>query len=266
MITMDIKINEKILDSVLNESVHDVIKEDVEDQAVETKCDEYAQILRNEYEQAQRAVRASRPTFHNGLRDAMQRHGFTTVGHGDNWTGFYGPSRLFYFSAHQDYNGGWQSPWILSQKVGICIEKYGWSSILPHNRRANAEHGIYDVSVNEFEEFYTNACNRVHDVIEISKHQTPMERVETFSKFTVYKGGGGRYQTIWEYDNFEDAKKRAYDLAQEECTKGKERRDDISRYYHSKPVDITNNHPHDIIAFEFYLYDEYSYYVAVSGE
>ena len=235
---------------------------ETKDYDVLTQAADYLAILEKEYEQAKKDVMSARPTFHYGLRDAMIARGYTVVYGGDYSISFYGASRLFSFHAHYDTSS--RSTWVMSDKVGITFANHSWKEMYsyPYTRDVN----YIKLKITDFQKFYLSTCHDEDGAIKLSllePYKTASEKAETYKSFEVFDSSDNN-RCLGTFDNHTDAIKFAYDYAKKECSKGKET--DLRRNYHYSPLDVTKEHVNYVAAYEYYLYDEHSYYIYVEGK
>jgi hypothetical protein len=225
---------------------------------INTQCEKYLSILAQEYEQAKKDVQTAHSTFHYGLRDAMIARGYIVTSCGDNLICFYAASRLFQFIAHEGET--WRSPWKLSDEVEITFSNHSWKKLYQYPCYYH-DINYKKLKVDNFKPFYLSTCDNKVSLLE--PYKTAKEKADTYNSFKVfYKGDSDR--CLDTFDNSKDAIKFAYDYAQQKCSKGKET--DLRRNYHCTPYDVTDKHVNYVAAYEYYLYDECSYYIYVEGE
>ena len=124
-----------------------------------------------------------------------------------------------------------------------------------------------EVKIDEFKDYYFEVSHEIKQPLKLKPYSSNAENIANFTKFTVFKtGGGAPTKTFQPFDDFETAKAFAYEIAKTDCKNGKARRDDLSQYYHSEPLDVTKNHPDCVLAYETYDYDEHTCYVGVRAE
>lgn len=223
-----------------------------------SQCEKYFSILAQEYEQAKKDVQTARSTFHYGLRDSMISRGYTVTSCGDNHISFYGASRLFEFRA-TNYER-WCSPWKLSDKVTITFANHSWKERYQYPCYYHDINYI-KLQIDNFKSFYLSTCD---DKVSLLKpYKTASEKAESYKSFKVFSNGDYS-KLLGTFDNSKDAIKFAYDYAQKQCNDGK--KSDLRRYYHYSPVDITKKYSYYVATYEYYLYDESSYYIYVDGE
>lgn len=242
--------------------IHRIVRESVCKVLSESKGSDYGKILRDEYLQAQKDVREARATFHDGIKGSLMSKGYTVVGNHDNYVSFYGPSRLFLFSAHEDY-GNYQAPWKMSRDITISFSNYTWKELYQYPDYFH-DRDYEDIKVDDFDDFYQRISEDIGEPLVLKPFKTTSESIGDFTKFTVMSIGY-RVDVLAEFDNFEEAKKAAYKIAQEKCDEGKKRNDMTSRYYHRSPVDVTRQFTHYAAAYEYYYYNEHACYVVVTA-
>lgn len=223
---------------------------------------DYLGILEKEYEQAKKDVQTARSTYHYGLRDAMIARGYTVVSAGDNHIAFYGASRLFEFYANEGET--WRSPWIMSDKVRITFANYSWKELYQYPCYYR-DMNFIKLKITDFQKFYLSTCHDKDGAIKLSllePYKTGSEKAQTYKSFEVFDSSDSN-RCLGTFDNHKDAIKFAYDYAKEACDKGKE--SNLRHNYHYSPHDVTKEHIHYVAAYEYYLYDEYSYYIYVEG-
>jgi len=253
-----IRLTEGDLHRIIRESVRMALNES--DEGIMDKCSEYKSILEREYSDAAKAVSSCSSTFHNGIAPSLRSMGYTVKSNGDNWVWFYSPSRLFCF-----YACSFGEPWKLTENIVMDFSNYTWKERYQY---PNYYHTLNykKFRLNDFEKLYLKMSEEIGEPVIIEPAKIVSEKIGNYEKFTVYRRGNRTYEEIKEFDNFEDAKKLAYNLAKQECEKGKARRDSISPYYNSRPLDITKQHTDCAVAYEYYEYNEYSYYFSVEAE
>ena len=224
---------------------------------------DYLGILENEYEQAKKDVQTARATYHYGLRDAMIARGYTVCSCGDNRIVFYGASRLFQFVAEEGET--WRSPWKMLDKVFITFANHSWKELYQYPCYYRDVNYI-KIDIANFQKYYLSTCRDEDGQIKLSllePYKTAKEKADTYNSFKVFDSSDSN-RCLGTFDNHKDAIKFAYDYAQKVCSKGKET--DLRRNYLRTPYDVTNKHVQYVAAYEYYLYDEYSYYIYVVGE
>lgn len=218
---------------------------------------DYLGILEKEYEQAKKDVHTARATFHYGLRDAMIARGYAVCSCGDNRIVFYGASRLFQFVAESGET--WRSPWKMLDKVVITFANHSWKELYQYPcyyRDVNYK----KLSIDNFQSFYLSTCNDKVSLLE--PYKTASEKAESYKSFKVFDIADCS-KLLGTFGNHKDATEFAYNYAKEKCNKGKE--SSLRRNYRNSPIDVTKERTNCVAAYEYYLYDERSYYIYVEG-
>ena len=256
-----IKLTENDLHKIVKESINKILNEskDVENKIIQ-QCSHYKNILMKEFSEAQKAVVNSNSTFHNGIAPSLRSKGYTVIGNGDNWVSFYSPSRLFEF-----YACSFGEPWKLTTRIMMEFSNYTWKELYQYPCYYHTK-DYKKFRLNDFEKLYMQMSNEIGEPVIIEHGKVTSEKIDTYNTFTVYRGGGRSFEEIQEFDNFEDAKKCAYEYAKEECERGRNLKDSTSRYYNTSPRDITTHHSDYAVTYEFYDYDEHSYYYCVVAD
>lgn len=256
-----IKLTESDLHEIVKNSVSKILNENdkIENETI-IQCNKYKEILNKEFLQAQKDITNSKPTFHNGVAPALRSKGYTVMANGDNWVRFCGPSRLFEF-----YACSFGEPWALTEKIIMNFSNYTWKQRYQY---PNYYHTLdyKQFKLQDFESLYLKLSKEIEKPVEIKPIKLVSEKIESYNKFIVYKRGNGTYEEIKEFDNFKDANKFAYDCAKQKCEHGKQLQDSTRMYYTITPKDITKQHPNCAVAYEYYNYDEHSFYFSVEVE
>lgn len=255
-----IRLTESDLHTIIKNSVYRILNENDVRNEITKKCAEYKEILTKEFMQAQKDVHNSTSTFHNGIAPSLRQKGYTVISNGDNWVSFYTPSRLF-----ELYACSFGKPWALTERVTMNFSNYTWKERYQY---PNYYHTLdyKQFRLPDFEQLYLKMSNEINEPVIIEPQKVTSEKIDTYNKFTVYKRGNRTYEKIKEFDNFEDAKKLAYNLAKQKCEQGRAQNDSTSKYYATTPRDITKQHSDCAVAYEYYEYNEYSYYFSVEVE
>lgn len=189
----------------------------------------YNDTLKEEYAKAMQDVANAKyhRTFHRGIFDYISNKGWEVVSYGDNSIEFYGESRLFRFRATHFTT---QMEWTLSDRVRIECKNISRK----HIRYYAPEQNYTRVLVSKFDEYMEFNAMPI-----LKPYRTYREREREFSKYIVTESYGCSEPIRVEFDNLDDAKKFAYEYANEKCKMGKEMNDDLSRYYKSSPIDAS---------------------------
>lgn len=226
----------------------------------------YNDILNEEYAKAIKDVANAKyhNTFHRGIFGYIANKGWEVVSYGDNTIDFYGKSRLFLFHATHFTT---QREWTLSERVRIEFQNIVWDYIYQYPNYTRPQNYV-EILVSKFDE-YMEKKGKEFDVVPILEpYRTYREREREFDKYIVtetYYGYGAPQPIRKEFGNLDDAKKFAYEYADEKCKRGKERNDSTSRYYLFSPIDATKECPSKIYAYKTYEYDERAYYVYIEN-
>lgn len=243
--------------------LHKMVRESVHHLLTENKMEEYQTILQNEFLKAQKDVQDSRATFHEGIRKSLLSKGYTILSFGDNHISFYGQSRLFCFYAHEDYDStNYRSPWILSSKIRITFSNYTWKERYQYPNYYN-DREDKEIRINDFPAFYQKTSEEIGEPLTLKPFKAKHENIDEYHKFKVVNKNGRHDETLGEFDNFQDAKERAYEYAKTECDYGKKTNDITTRYYHHSPIDVTKQFTQYAAAYEYYNCDEHPCYVVV---
>ena len=238
-----------------------MVTESVNKLLTEEELNDYVRILQDEYTMVQRDLQSAKSTFHRGIRDSLLHKGYTVTSFGDNRIHFYGPSRLFGFRAHEDYND-YRKPWILNDDIDISFSNYTWEEMYQypcyyHTRSSKR------IKISDFTEFYQKISEEIGEPLILRPFKAAYEKIDEAQKFQVIQWGTRTYNKLGEFDSFEEAKNAAYEFADEKCKRGKARNDTTSRYYHSSPIDVTKKFTKYAAAYEYYDYHESTFYVVV---
>lgn len=224
---------------------------------INQQCAKYKEILTKEFIQAQKDVTNSKATFHNGIAPSLLAKGYTVKSNGDNWVRFLSPSRLFSF-----YACSFGFPWKLTEKVIMNFSNYSWEERYQYPNYTHTR-TYKEFQLNDFEKLYMKLSNEIGEPVVLEPEKITSEKLEKYNKFTVCKRGGRTYKELKEFDNFEEAKQYAYELAKQECEQGRKQWDSTRHYYHLTPRNVTKQHAECAVAYEYYNYDEHPYYYSV---
>ena len=250
-----IKLNERDLHKIVGESVHKLL--------TESKMEEYEKILQNEFMNIQKDIQSARATFHRGIRKSLLSKGYVVVWFCDNFISFYGPSRLFCFYAHEDYDN-YKNPWKVSDRIKISFANYTWKERYQY---PNYYHDMdyKEIRISEFPTFYQKVSKEIGEPLILKPFKAAHETVDDYKKFHIVKENGHNIK-LGEFDNFKEAKEAAYKFAQAECDFGKKLNDSTSKYYHRSPIDVTKEFAYYAAAYEYYNYEEHSCYIVVYSD
>ena len=120
-----------------------------------------------------------------------------------------------------------------------------------------------EIKVGDFTEVYQKISKQIGEPLILKPYKTAYEDIEENQQFEVIESGPNHYKKLGKFDNLEEAKKTAYKIADEQCKRGKRYKDITSKYYHSSPIDVTKKFTEYAAAYEYYDYNECTYYVVV---